>query len=281
MISWLHHDWAFVRRARDTWERDRDRAVSATSEACAHLDFNWAVTIVTIQQISGWSKTIRLCGRSAPGHTFGGQKFSGSFIFIHLRNLVTAQLQWMLGAPMCSENTSWTVCGGVEWEEVGQGTCENTQRSGDIPWSITVELTTQHNWDNCGATGRNRFRPGNHKQPSLTHNHHRHLFDQNGCGSGEQPAKTFWYILLLTKKCTRVCVCVRVRVRVCVCVCVWTIWIDVKLLICRGPLYPSPGSGQRRAWCRVLKTYLLFAVHGRRRAQLGGKYIYIYIYLYM
>ena len=113
MISWLHHDWAFVRRAHDTWERDRDRAVSATSEACAHLDFNWAVTIVTIQQISGWSKTIRLCGRSAPGHTFGGQKFSGSFIFIHLRNLVTAQLQWMLGAPMCSENKSWTVCGGV------------------------------------------------------------------------------------------------------------------------------------------------------------------------
>ena len=63
--------------------------------------------------------------------------------------------------------------------------------------------------------------------------------------------------------------------------CVWTIWIDVKLLICRGPLYPSPGSGQRRAWCRVLKTYLLFAVHGRRRAQLGGKYIYIYIYIFI
>ena len=30
-----------------------------------------------------------------------------------------------------------------------------------------------------------------------------------------------------------------------------------KLKNSRGPLYPSPGSGQRRAWCWVLQTYLL------------------------
>ena len=40
------------------------------------------------------------------------------------------------------------------------------------------------------------------------------------------------------------------------CVCV-NLCTKVAFPISRGPLYPSPGSGQRRAWCWVLQTYLL------------------------
>ena len=45
----------------------------------------------------------------------------------------------------------------------------------------------------------------------------------------------------------------------------------------RGPLYPSPGSGQRRAWCRVLKTYLPCCPWAPACAAWRQLYIYIYV----
>ena len=49
----------------------------------------------------------------------------------------------------------------------------------------------------------------------------------------------------------------RAATSVCVCVKLCSKERPTLIINSRGPLYPSPGSGQRRAWCWVLQTYLL------------------------
>ena len=77
-------------------------------------------------------------------------------------------------------------------------------------------------------------------------------------------------------------ICPAVAGRVCVCVC--TIWIDVKLLICRGatahlPMLPNEATedvvdGFMAAWTCTCNLYIYIALPpGAFKSQLGGTYI--------
>ena len=77
-----------------------------------------------------------------------------------------------------------------------------------------------------------------------------------------------------------VCVCGQVVREQVVCVCVDHL-NRCKTSYMQGATLPVTREWPTKSLVSGTENVPAFAVHGRRRAQLGGNYIYIYIYIYL